>query len=30
MIEELKIPHERQDGGIFILDGLNERKTNHP
>ena len=29
-IEELKFPQEYEDGGIIILDDLNEKKMNHP
>ena len=30
MIEESKNPQEYEDGGIIILDGLNEREMNDP
>ena len=29
-IEELKLPQEYEDGGIIILDGLNEEEMNDP
>ena len=29
-IEELKFPQEYEDGGIIILDDLNQKKTNDP
>ena len=29
-IEELKFPHEYEDGGIIILDDLNEKEKNDP
>ena len=29
-IEEIKVPQENEDGGIILLDGLNEKEMNDP